>query len=193
MAHKVIVPPKKNYIPQFLKQRDINSYYVCYSTLLYLPLLRSHCICGCSDQGVNVFCFIFIYALMFHFTYIEHVFYDLNVPFLFSGCFVYMLYFSSVIKSLLLAFFMVYIWCYHLCYHWLSSLFIIIPPTFFSLFSVDMNALHSCSAYDMNFLHRIEDGSAHKSITLVHYKCNQNTKMCVYWIKNSRLEINLLT
>jgi hypothetical protein len=31
MAHKVILPPKKNYIPQFLKQRDINSYY----TLLY--------------------------------------------------------------------------------------------------------------------------------------------------------------
>jgi hypothetical protein len=29
MAHKVILPPKKNYIPQFLKQRDINSYYVC--------------------------------------------------------------------------------------------------------------------------------------------------------------------
>jgi hypothetical protein len=25
MAHKVILPPKKNYIPQFLKQRDINS------------------------------------------------------------------------------------------------------------------------------------------------------------------------
>ena len=25
MAHKVIVPPKKNYIPQFLKQQDINS------------------------------------------------------------------------------------------------------------------------------------------------------------------------
>jgi hypothetical protein len=38
MAHKVILPPKKNYIPQFLKQRDINSYYqqwfVCYFTLL---------------------------------------------------------------------------------------------------------------------------------------------------------------
>jgi hypothetical protein len=32
MAHKVIVPPKKNYIPQFLKQRDINSYY-CTGTL----------------------------------------------------------------------------------------------------------------------------------------------------------------
>jgi hypothetical protein len=29
MAHKVIVPPKKNYIPQFLKQRGINSYYAC--------------------------------------------------------------------------------------------------------------------------------------------------------------------
>jgi hypothetical protein len=28
MAHKVTVSPKKNYIPQFLKQRDINSYYV---------------------------------------------------------------------------------------------------------------------------------------------------------------------
>jgi hypothetical protein len=29
MAHKVILPPKKNYIPQFLKQRDINSYFSC--------------------------------------------------------------------------------------------------------------------------------------------------------------------
>jgi hypothetical protein len=28
MAHKVIVPPKKNYIPQFLKQQDINSYII---------------------------------------------------------------------------------------------------------------------------------------------------------------------
>jgi hypothetical protein len=27
MAHKVILSPKKNYIPQFLKQRDINSYF----------------------------------------------------------------------------------------------------------------------------------------------------------------------
>jgi hypothetical protein len=25
MAHKVILPPQNNYIPQFLKQRDINS------------------------------------------------------------------------------------------------------------------------------------------------------------------------
>jgi hypothetical protein len=28
MAHKVILPPKKNYIPQFLKQWDINSYFL---------------------------------------------------------------------------------------------------------------------------------------------------------------------
>jgi hypothetical protein len=33
MAHKVIVPPKKNYIPQFLKQRDINSYYTQWITI----------------------------------------------------------------------------------------------------------------------------------------------------------------
>jgi hypothetical protein len=30
MAHKVIVPQKKNYNPQFLKQRDINSYNLKY-------------------------------------------------------------------------------------------------------------------------------------------------------------------
>ena len=28
MAQKVIVPQKKNYVPHFLKQRDINSYCV---------------------------------------------------------------------------------------------------------------------------------------------------------------------
>jgi hypothetical protein len=37
MAHKVILPPKKNYIPQFLKQRDINSYY----TSIFLSLFSS--------------------------------------------------------------------------------------------------------------------------------------------------------
>jgi hypothetical protein len=36
MAHKVIVPPKKNYIPQFLKQRDINSYYLPIDSLEFL-------------------------------------------------------------------------------------------------------------------------------------------------------------
>jgi hypothetical protein len=33
MAHKVILPPQKNYIPQFLKQRDINSYYIIFLVL----------------------------------------------------------------------------------------------------------------------------------------------------------------
>jgi hypothetical protein len=45
MAHKVIVPPKKNYIPQFLKQRDINSYK--------LP----------KHQSLNQPYFLFIYAV----------------------------------------------------------------------------------------------------------------------------------
>jgi hypothetical protein len=38
MAHKVIVPQKKNYVPQFLKQRDINTVVRGYGRLLfYLP------------------------------------------------------------------------------------------------------------------------------------------------------------
>jgi hypothetical protein len=28
-AQKIIVPQKKNYVPHFLKQRDINSYFPC--------------------------------------------------------------------------------------------------------------------------------------------------------------------
>jgi hypothetical protein len=39
MAHKVILPPKKNYIPQFLKQRDINSYFVMLKQFLTNPNL----------------------------------------------------------------------------------------------------------------------------------------------------------
>jgi hypothetical protein len=35
MAHKVILPPQKNYIPQFLKQRDINSYSIPACTPTY--------------------------------------------------------------------------------------------------------------------------------------------------------------
>jgi hypothetical protein len=35
MAHKVILPPKKNYIPQFLKQRDINSYYTWVTVIIF--------------------------------------------------------------------------------------------------------------------------------------------------------------
>jgi hypothetical protein len=40
MAHKVIVPQKNNYVPQFLKQRDINSYYVLLPYIIYVMQLR---------------------------------------------------------------------------------------------------------------------------------------------------------
>jgi hypothetical protein len=36
MAQKVIVPQKKNYVPHFLKQRDINSYFFKIFTLVLL-------------------------------------------------------------------------------------------------------------------------------------------------------------
>ena len=36
MAQKVIVPQKENYVPQFLKQRDINSYYVLLPYIIYV-------------------------------------------------------------------------------------------------------------------------------------------------------------
>ncbi len=39
MAHKVILPPKKNYIPQFLKQRDINSYNIQFDIILSIFVL----------------------------------------------------------------------------------------------------------------------------------------------------------
>ncbi len=38
MAHKVIVPPKKNYVPKFLKQRDIGN-FMYQSAVVY-------CCCG---------------------------------------------------------------------------------------------------------------------------------------------------
>ena len=40
MAQKVIVPQKKNYVPQFLKQRDINSYYVLLPYIIYVMQSR---------------------------------------------------------------------------------------------------------------------------------------------------------
>jgi hypothetical protein len=46
MAHKVILPPQKNYIPQFLKQRDINSYYrleIKSVTLVFSTGFVKHC------------------------------------------------------------------------------------------------------------------------------------------------------
>ena len=36
MANKVIVPQKINYVPHFLKQRDINSYYVLLLYIIYV-------------------------------------------------------------------------------------------------------------------------------------------------------------
>jgi hypothetical protein len=43
MAHKVIVPPKKNYVPKFLKQRDIGNFMyqsaVVYCCCLLLRVL----------------------------------------------------------------------------------------------------------------------------------------------------------
>jgi hypothetical protein len=41
MAQKVIVPQKKNYVPQFLKQRDINSYYAPEAHIMYLTVSSS--------------------------------------------------------------------------------------------------------------------------------------------------------
>jgi hypothetical protein len=51
MAHKVILPPQKNYIPQFLKQRDINSYCLA--------------LAACSSQHSTVQNIIFLAAHVF--------------------------------------------------------------------------------------------------------------------------------
>jgi hypothetical protein len=52
MAHKVILPPKKNYIPQFLKQRDINSYSIFLP--YFISLFHIHFLLPFPDQGVNI-------------------------------------------------------------------------------------------------------------------------------------------
>jgi hypothetical protein len=51
MAHKVIVPPKKNYVPKFLKQRDIGNFmyqsavvYCCCVLLSVVGHLVSCCV-----------------------------------------------------------------------------------------------------------------------------------------------------
>jgi hypothetical protein len=49
MAHKVILPPKKNYIPQFLKQRDINSYFLPFLPLSIHPLLTAPSFCHFTE------------------------------------------------------------------------------------------------------------------------------------------------
>ena len=64
MAHKMIVPPKKNYVPKFLKQRDIGNFMypvllctvvVCCWVLLCVVV----CCCvleGCGGLLVAVLC-----------------------------------------------------------------------------------------------------------------------------------------
>jgi hypothetical protein len=46
-AQKVIVTQKKNYVPQFLKQRDINSYFV---SMLGISIIVSFRIVGSKRQ-----------------------------------------------------------------------------------------------------------------------------------------------
>ncbi len=51
MAHKVIVPPKKNYIPKFLKQRDIGNFMyqsaVVYCCCVLLFVVGCSCLLLC--------------------------------------------------------------------------------------------------------------------------------------------------
>ncbi len=51
MAHKVIVPPKKNHIPKFLKQRDIGNFMyqsaVVYCCCVLLFVVGSSCLLLC--------------------------------------------------------------------------------------------------------------------------------------------------
>ena len=48
MAHKVIVPPKKNYVPKFLKQRDIGNFMyqsaVVYCCCVLLSIVGRSCV-----------------------------------------------------------------------------------------------------------------------------------------------------
>ena len=46
MAHKVILPPQKNYIPQFLKQRDIGIFIYQSAVVYCCCVLLS--VVGCS-------------------------------------------------------------------------------------------------------------------------------------------------
>ncbi len=53
MAQKVIVPQKKNYVPQFLKQRDINSYILSYDFKGRRVYCISHNIFSCFKYGIR--------------------------------------------------------------------------------------------------------------------------------------------
>jgi hypothetical protein len=54
MAHKVILPPKKNYIPQFLKQRDINSYFLCVGSFFCFIYTAESAIIILQDRKWNL-------------------------------------------------------------------------------------------------------------------------------------------
>ena len=54
MATKVIVPQKKNYVPQFLKQRDINSYLVCGNKIKYSKLHSLNQFASFNAQTENI-------------------------------------------------------------------------------------------------------------------------------------------
>ncbi len=100
MAQKVIVPKKKNYVPQFLKQRDINSYYVLYSIALelLLPVLF-------FDPP------LFFLLLLFFFFFILFVFsFSLQVI-------VIILHSSCVFSCFLLLFIFVFFECDWICCH----------------------------------------------------------------------------
>ncbi len=51
MAHKVIVPPKKNYVPKFLKQLDIGNFMyqsaVVYCCCVLLSVVGQSCVLLC--------------------------------------------------------------------------------------------------------------------------------------------------
>jgi hypothetical protein len=67
MAHKVILPPKKNYIPQFLKQRDINSYYA--TLLSYEADILAKLATSAFYANDSSACAAFIFHICIYFLY----------------------------------------------------------------------------------------------------------------------------
>jgi hypothetical protein len=55
MAHKVIVPPKKNYVPKFLKQRDIGNFMYQSAVVYCCCVLLSVLVCCCVLLPVRGF------------------------------------------------------------------------------------------------------------------------------------------
>ena len=59
MAHKVIVPPKKNYISKFLKQRDIGNFMfqsaVVYCCCVLLFVVGCSCVLLCVVASLELY------------------------------------------------------------------------------------------------------------------------------------------